>query len=192
MSPSTTRERAIAESREKKGQVKYEPISPFSFNRMLKNIDWNFSDSTFVDFGCGKGAAILLASRYGFKKYIGVEYYPELANDCKTNILKFGSLSDKSLDSEIICSDATLYQVPDNANVFYFFNPFDQTLMNQVIQNIETSLTARKRDILILYFNALHKDVIEKYGYTPVYKEEVDKINIWYQGGNHAYVKLQS
>jgi hypothetical protein len=34
-----------------------------SFHRMLKNIEWNFSESTFLDFGCGKGAAILLASR---------------------------------------------------------------------------------------------------------------------------------
>jgi SAM-dependent methyltransferase len=189
MNPSMDHNHAGGKVPSVKGHVRYEPISHFSFNRMLKNIDWNFNDSTFLDFGCGKGAAILLASRYGFKKHFGVEYSRELADICQSNILKFIKLSKREIDYEIICSDATRYLVPADVNVFYFFNPFDQPLLDVVLQNIEQSLKSLDRDILLLYFNAMHKDVIEKYGYSVIYDQRSDKINIWYEGGNYAYIK---
>jgi SAM-dependent methyltransferase len=175
-----------------KGPWHYEPISHYSFNRMLKNIYWNFRESTFIDFGCGKGAALLLATRYCFKKYIGVEFSPDLVNAGRSNILKFMKVSKREFDYEILCTDATLYQVPAEVNVFYFFNPFGPELLDIVMQNIESSLKASCRDILLLYFNALHKDVIEKYGYMLIYSQPADKINIWYQGGNYAYVKRET
>lgn len=49
---------------------KYEPIMHYSFNRMLDEIDWNWNESIFIDIGCGKGAAILLATRYNFKNIL--------------------------------------------------------------------------------------------------------------------------
>jgi SAM-dependent methyltransferase len=174
------------------GHVRYEPICHFSFNRMMEHLEWNFRESTFIDYGCGKGAAILLASRFGFQKYFGVEYSAGLVKDCKSNIRKFMKRSGRVMKYEIFCGDATTHIVPPEVNVVYFFNPFDSKLMDAVLQNIEQSLTSRKRDILLLYFNALHKDVIERYGYTPVYDEKVDKINIWYLGGNYAYIKRAS
>ncbi len=120
MNPPTGQDREEAGNPLVKGHVRYEPICHFSFNRMLKNINWNFRDNTFIDFGCGKGAAILLASRYGFKKYIGVEYSQELVDECRANILKFTKLSKRDIDHEIICSDATRYLIPADVNVFYF------------------------------------------------------------------------
>ena len=35
-------------------------------------------DSIFVDFGCGKGRALLIASEYNFKSVRGVEFAHEL------------------------------------------------------------------------------------------------------------------
>ena len=187
MNPSLDRERAQIENPHIEGHERYEPISHFSFNRMLKKIDWDFRESTFTDFGCGKGAAILLASQYGFKKYIGIEYSPELVKECITNIQKFSKNSGSVINYEIICNDATKYQIPTDANVFYFFNPFNNKLLDIVLQNIAESVKANKRNILLLYFNALHKDVVEKHGYTVIYSEKKDKTNVWYQGGNYAY-----
>jgi SAM-dependent methyltransferase len=189
MNPIAGQDQMEADDRRAKGHVHYEPISHFSFNRMMKQLEWNFRESTFMDFGCGKGAAIILASRYEFKKYSGIEYSPELAEECRVNLRKFMNRSKKKLDCEIICSDATTYLVPPDVNVFYFFNPFNEVILDSVLQNIEQSLKTGKRDILLLYFNALHKDILVKYGYTPVYTEAVDKMNIWYEGGNYAFLK---
>jgi len=156
---------------------------------MMKRVDWKFRQSTFIDFGCGKGAAILLASQYEFRKYIGVEYSPVLAEECKSNIQRFSKRTGRAINHDIICCDATKYQVPPEVNVFYFFNPFNEEIFDLILMNIEESLKTNARDILILYFNALHKNIIEKYGYTVLYGEEKDKLNIWYTGGNYAYHK---
>jgi SAM-dependent methyltransferase len=171
------------------GNYKYEPISHRAFHRMMKKINWNFRESTFLDFGCGKGAAILLASRYHFKKYIGVEYSRELADDCVVNIRKYSKKSGKDINHQIICMDATRYGIPPEVNVVYFFNPFNREIMDIVLQNIELSVISNNRKVLLIYFNAQFKDVVEKYGYTTIYSEPVDKVNIWYQHGNYAYVK---
>jgi SAM-dependent methyltransferase len=173
------------------GYIKYQPISHHSFQRMMKKINWNFKKSTFIDVGCGKGAAILLASQYGFKKYIGVEYSPKLAEECIANIQKFSNRTGRAINYEIICCDATKYLVPPEVNVFFFFHPFNNEILDIVLQNIEQSLKTNVRDILILYFNALHKDVLEKYGYTKLHIEEKDKTDFWYSGGNYAYYKSQ-
>jgi SAM-dependent methyltransferase len=172
-----------------KTNYRYEPVSHFAFNKMLKKIDWNFGESTFLDFGCGKGAAILLASKYNFKKYIGVECSPDLVEDCITNIKRFSKNSGNEINYEIICTDATRYEVTPEENVFYFFNPFCYELFENVLQNIEASLKSNNRNVLLLYFNAQFKDLIEKYGYKPIYAEPVDKINVWYPFGNYAYSK---
>jgi SAM-dependent methyltransferase len=169
---------------------KYEPVSHFAFDRMLKKVDWKYRESTFLDYGCGKGAAILLASKFRFRKYVGIEYSKELSAACIGNIDRFSKKINREIHYEIICSDATHYEVPSDVNVFYFFNPFNYELLDKVLQNIELSLQKNNRDVLLLYFNARFKEVIEKYGYTNVYSEQVDKSNIWYQFGNYAYTKM--
>jgi hypothetical protein len=40
----------------------YLPIEPERFKRVLASLDITFEDFTFVDFGSGKGRALLLAS----------------------------------------------------------------------------------------------------------------------------------
>ena len=175
-----------------KGHVHYEPVCHFAFNDMMRGVDWNFRESAFLDYGCGKGAAILLASCYGFKKYYGVEYVPELARECDANIERFARIEARIIPHEISCGNATRYEVPRDASVFCFFNPFDETLLDPVMQNIERSLRANNRDVLVLYFNALHKDVMEKYGYSAVYQQAVDPINPSYHGGNFAYAKRRA
>src|SRR5262245_61303392 len=53
---------------------KYYPINPDEFRQMLAEVGADYSGFTFVDFGAGKGRALLLASEYPFAKIIGVEF----------------------------------------------------------------------------------------------------------------------
>ena len=172
-----------------KTNYKYEPISHYVFNRMMKKVNWNFRDSTFLDFGCGKGAAILLATQYHFKKYIGVEYSRDLVDGCVANVEKFSKKARQRIPYEIVCTDAAMYQIPPDGNVFYFFNPFNRDLLDTVLQNIDLSVKKHSRNVLLFYFNAQFKDVIEKHGYKEIFSEPADKVNIWYQFGNYAYLK---
>ena len=56
----------------------YTAIEATRFKRVLAGFDIAFEDYTFVDFGSGKGRALLLASEYPFKRILGLEFSPEL------------------------------------------------------------------------------------------------------------------
>ncbi|OPC04299.1 hypothetical protein BAS10_14575 [Elizabethkingia meningoseptica] len=161
----------------------YEPSNHYTFIRMLKSIDWNWEESVFIDIGCGKGAAILLATRYNFKRYIGVELSTLLAEECDKNIRKF--TGKKAIDYTICNCDAMNYEIPDDVNVFYFYNPFAPPVLKAVMQRIEESLQRNPRKVIIFYFNAIYLSVLLDSRYKIIHEEEIDPI-LRYKFGNYV------
>ena len=49
------------------------------------------------------------------------------------------------------------------------FNPFDETIMSGVLENIETSLENYPRDMTIVYINPLEKHVLLDWGYKEIF-----------------------
>lgn len=101
-----------------------------------------------VDFGSGKGGALITFSRYPFSKIAGVELSPELVAIAEDNLkkLNIGTIT-------MTVSDAADFTDLDEYNYFYFFSPFPCSIMSKVIQNICSSLIARPRKAVIIYFN---------------------------------------
>jgi SAM-dependent methyltransferase len=166
---------------------KYEPSNHLFFKKLFENIDWPYLNSTFVDFGCGKGATLFYATKLGFKKIIGVEFSSELASIAAENMKKVSSVRHHQVVYEIINTDAALYEIPSDADCFYFFNPFDAVILDKVIQNINKSLEVSNRKILIVYLNALHKQVIDHYGFRQIKHIPTSELDIYYFGGACVY-----
>jgi len=103
----------------------------------------------FVDFGSGKGAAVIHAKKLGFKKSIGVEFAKEL-HECAVNNIEALGL----IDVESLYEDATNYKLPNDISLIYFFNPFDEVVMQKVMQNIMSQKSEFKNDVYIIYGNA--------------------------------------
>jgi SAM-dependent methyltransferase len=61
---------------------------------------------TFIDFGCGKGRAALLASELGFREVVGVELNTKLADIAQTNVTKWNSRGKAKSPIRIVCGDA--------------------------------------------------------------------------------------
>ncbi len=102
----------------------------------------------FVDYGSGKGAAIIHARTLGFQKTIGVEFAKELHEQAIENIEKLG------LDEvESIYADATTHTLPTNISLIYLFNPFDEVVMKKVVENILTQKTNFKNKVYVIYGN---------------------------------------
>lgn len=64
----------------------YGPVRPRDFRRALSSLEIDHRQYCFVDFGSGKGRAILMASRYPFKKIIGIEFAKELHEAALINL----------------------------------------------------------------------------------------------------------
>jgi len=102
----------------------------------------------FVDYGSGKGAAIIHAKQVGFKRAIGVEFAKELHEQAVENIEKL-----KLENVESLYADATTYKLPNDISLIYFFNPFDEFVMKKVINNIISQKDSFMNDVYVIYGN---------------------------------------
>jgi len=105
----------------------------------------------FVDYGAGKGRALAAAAAHPFRKVIGVEISRELVEIARGNL---GRMKRRRAGQvEIHHADAAVFQVPDDANVFFFFNPFGGATLARVVERLRESWTAHPRELFFIYFN---------------------------------------
>lgn len=117
-------------------------------------------DSIF-DFGCGKGGALVSFLDYGFQRVGGVEYDAHIYAVAQENMerLHLGGRV------ELLRGDAAqLTTEIDGYNWFYFYLPFDETIMRRVLANLEASVQRLPRDAHIIFFSAVRHDYIEEGG----------------------------
>ena len=133
--------------------VRYEGSDPQFFRDAIAALPIDHRDFVFVDFGSGKGRAILLATEFPFKKIIGVEFSEELHRIAEQNIRRFRGHASQCSDVQSICVDAVHYPLPDERLVCYFFDPFDGPLMAEMLKAIQQSISRAPRDIFVVYYN---------------------------------------
>jgi SAM-dependent methyltransferase len=153
------------ESENRDRGVNYEATASGSFYRMMRSLRIP-TDGGFVDFGSGKGRVLLMACDLGFPKVTGVEFSAELCGIAERNVA--AESQRRAARVEIHNVDATEYQIAHDDHVFYFFNPFDGTVLSQVVSNIEVSLAAFPRRVWVIYHHPLHRSVIDE---RPAFRE---------------------
>ncbi|MBK9097324.1 MAG: class I SAM-dependent methyltransferase [bacterium] len=158
------------DSPNKKNGVLYQSSSYYYAKLAFKNLPVDFTKSSLVDFGSGKGNVLILAHKLGFRIIIGVEFAEELVHFSKERMNRI-IRSASSSDIKILHSDAASFTIPKDANVFFFYNPFNRNVFEKVLNNIEESLSRNKRRIFIVYINAvIGLDMFSKYDYSEIFK----------------------
>lgn len=149
----------------------YQGASYFILFSVFSKLPESVKQNTFIDFGCGKGRALFVAEQCGFTKLVGVDIAKELIEDANANKLVY---KPKDIKSEItfIFNDATKYEIPNDACVFYFFNPFGEEILLQVINNIKVSVKENPRKIYCIYLNPKYKSVFDENGFEVFYIEK--------------------
>lgn len=125
----------------------------------------------FIDYGCGKGRALFVAEQCDFTHLIGVDIAKELIDDANENKSIYKKKNPES-SIDFLFEDATKYKIPDNACVFYFFNPFGEEIMQQVINNIKKSVKLNPRKIYCIYLNPKYKAVFDRNGFEVFYTKK--------------------
>jgi predicted RNA methylase len=120
------------------------------------------ANSVFVDLGCGKGRTLLIASQFGLKKAVGVEFAHELCETAKKNCAVYKAKTAILTEFQIIEADVVNYHIKTNENIFFMFNPFDDVILGKVLDNISSSLKTAYRKTLIIYCNPKYGNLIEK------------------------------
>ena len=138
---------------------RYQGCNANEVERVLNALAIDFRDFTFVDVGSGKGRIVLAASRFPFKKVIGIEYSKQLSEIAERNVAIFPATEKQCTDVELACADATEFPLPQGPLVLFLYNPFGKGIMEQFASNVATSFQQEQRRIIVIYFHALFADV---------------------------------
>lgn len=124
-----------------------------ALERIFQDIDFKDSHS-FIDMGCGKGYVMTCATKYTFEKIGGVEYAPELCDICRKNlgILRLDQI-------KVFNCDAKEFEGYGDYDIFYFCNPFDETILSVVAQKI---LEAHANSKCWIYYLNPHQEERQK------------------------------
>jgi SAM-dependent methyltransferase len=115
-------------------------------------------DDTFVDFGCGKGRVVHQAARWPFRRVIGVEISPVLAEIARTG-LAARRRQYRCRDVEIVVSEVTEFRVPDDLTIGYFFHPFESETLDMVLRGIVDSIDRHPRRVRLIYVRPWNRTV---------------------------------
>jgi SAM-dependent methyltransferase len=133
--------------------VRYSPGPPFCIRsafKQLKKYLHSFERVAFVDYGCGKGRVMLLALDAGFRQVIGLELSLPLVEQCRENLGHHTRHQTDPACFLVLKQNAATYMPPPAASVFFFFNPFSESLFDQVTAQIKDSIVRHPRPVYTL------------------------------------------
>lgn len=133
----------------------YEATPRAAFMRIITTLALDYRRFTFVDLGSGRGAVLLYASEFPFKKIIGVEFAPALHEIAGRNLAAYDRRRMKCKDVRTVCIDAAAFPIPPEPAVLFLFNPFKGRPFAAVVENIERSLAACPREMIVIYYHTL-------------------------------------
>jgi SAM-dependent methyltransferase len=136
----------------------YYGMAPSRFHKVIE--DWiadtahpPLAQTSFIDLGCGKGRAVMMASGYEFRQVIGVELNPRLAEVAEANIAAWSAADHARSPIQILCQDATEFDFPDGPCLLYLFNPFAAPVVKRLIERLEADFAERPGMLDLIYFN---------------------------------------
>lgn len=126
------------------------------WNKLLSSTPYSVRDYVFIDIGCGKGRALMLASDLPFRSVVGVELNPALVSTAHRNLTKWKASAHACDDIEVLNADALQFAIPDSPTLLYVFNPFDAHVTRLLLDRIQTVSLTRSTPIDIIYMTPEH------------------------------------
>ena len=105
----------------------------------------------FVDVGCGKGRAVLLAAGMGFRECLGVELDPGLAAIAQRNVNGWRVGDVAAPPMRIVNADAIESELPQGPMLIYLYNPFRGVVLRRLLARLEALASSHAGELDVLY-----------------------------------------
>lgn len=119
---------------------------------------------SFVDLGCGKGRALLMASQWPFRQVIGVELNPGLARVAESNARVWAAAGLEKSPVRVVCGDATEVKLPSGPLLVFVYNAFSEPVVRAVAERLRERAAAGAGPVDLVYQNAEFGRVFEEVG----------------------------
>ncbi len=123
---------------------------------VIRALPIDYPSSVFLDYGAGKGRAVCVAATQPFRRVVGIDLSEVLVELARQNVKVLKRRRAKQIDLFVI--DATEFQVPPDANVIYFYNPFSGETLRRVVGKLRASFEQHPRTMHVIFFNNDHFD----------------------------------
>ena len=125
----------------------YEPTPYCVLERLVKSGFWGEGD-VVLDYGCGKGRVGFYLSYQTKAKTIGIEYDDRIYESALENRQSTAS----GIKPDFVLTRAEEYEVPEDVNRCYFFNPFSVEILHKVMARIIESWYENPREIFLFFY----------------------------------------
>lgn len=149
-----------------------------------------------VDFGCGKGRVLFYVNQRFGCKVCGIEIDQELYELALDNCAYYNTnFRDMAERIEILNGKAEEYVVCPEDTIFYFFNPFDIGIFEQVMEHIKESVAAHPRRVFVMMYYAIdaYRDYMKRNRFKlftiaklPNYEMDYDEKVLIFEYGQDA------
>ena len=136
--------------------IRYQATGEAELVAAIAFLKEDLREFTFVDLGCGKGRALVVATELGFGAVLGVEFARELVDTAKNNLRTIGARS-----ASIIHGDAAEFQFPNGDLVVFLYNPFGRPVIERVAANLARSDAAK---LYVIYQKPVHAAQLDASG----------------------------
>lgn len=153
-----------------------------------------------VDFGCGKGRVLFYVNQRFQCEVCGIEVDEELYENALDNIAYYNTqFRDAGDQIEVINGKAEEYEVRAEDNFFYFFNPFEINIFEQVMEHIRESVESHPRRIFVMmyypkdeYLKYMKQNQFKLYKIAklPTYEMDWDEKVVIYEYGEPPVVEF--
>ncbi|MFI5188327.1 MAG: class I SAM-dependent methyltransferase [Chitinophagales bacterium] len=154
----------------KKGS-RYEAVSFYMLEKLF-NAFRKISDQTYIiDLGCGKGRMMMVAPHFGFTHVAGIDFAEEVCEQARENMKKKEKQFAR-LKWNILNENVEDYDISPGDSVFFMFNPFNETVLENFLKKLNDSCDQFPRTIYFLYASPQHKKLLLDNGYAVVYQKK--------------------
>ena len=113
----------------------------------------------FLDLGCGRGRALVVASEFPFRSIEGIELNDDLFASAQANARIIASRYPERTPIRCLLGDASQPELAGPTAVL-MYHPFGAELVAQLVRHLEP-YADRGEDIIVIYINPVHGDVLD-------------------------------
>jgi hypothetical protein len=128
---------------------------------------------TFIDYGAGKGRAMLVASQLPFHQVIGIELNPALADIAQSNLDHWLAVHAADATAPPLApirlyeQDALTFDPPRTPTLAFLFHPFEAPVLKLLLRRIEARLAKTPGTptpaLDLLYVNAECRSILDRH-----------------------------
>ncbi|MCP4000389.1 MAG: class I SAM-dependent methyltransferase [Gammaproteobacteria bacterium] len=148
---------------------------------LIRSLNIDCSNYTFVDYGSGKGRVLFTAAEFPFRKVVGVEISRALHKSAERNLISYVGEALKS-SIELWCGDARKYTLADDNLVLFMYHPFGPDILKEMLIHIQAAGEQNpERRILIPYLFSIgvSKAVFQEFPAFKLMRDELCVNNLY-------------